>query len=292
MTDEVTGEHVVSLGIPQLDLDFRLQFQAMLAAGPLVDGDLLRHVDVAGLRRDGYSLVATSVELVRSGGPLAVGSPLGVRIRIRQVDLAEPGRMSRIGLEVCYGFRAPRGTGDPVRPRDLLSDDPVGCGSARILLTMIRPKERPARRLVGEPPPQTSHLTVHPMPAPAGPEPVPASWRQVAADVPHGGVFGPQHTDTNQHVYTGAYLGLLEDHASLLVAAAQLPVAQCRVERITVALRRPMDAGTPYAVRGTLSRGDGGCAAVVEVGSAVGGRPSVVGRLDVRLPVPGAPSVG
>ncbi|MGA8116427.1 MAG: hypothetical protein WCA46_22460 [Actinocatenispora sp.] len=280
MIDEVTGAHVVPLGIPQLDHGFRLQFQAMLATGPLMDGDLLRQVDLAALRRDGHALVATYLDLTRFGGPLAVGAPLDVRIRIRQVDLAEAGRMSRLGLEVRYGFSSLPGTGDPTRSRDVASDVPAGCGEARIILTLVRPWERPARRLVGEPPRQTAHLTVHPLPSPAGPEPVPEEWRPVVSDVPHGGVFGPHHTDPNQHVYTGTYLGLLEDHVSLLAAAADLPVAGYRPDRIAAAFRRPLRAGDRYAVRGTLYEGDGRTAALVQVAPATGGPPAVVARVD------------
>ncbi|MEU8660719.1 hypothetical protein [Actinoplanes philippinensis] len=284
---EIVGEHRVTVNIPDLDQGFRLKTRSMLAlAVPMMYDSFTRHVDVAALRAAGYGSVVTHAEFERRPGPLAVGADLDVTVVTRHAELSGQGlgvRSSRLGFECRYTFASRPGTGDPFRYRETVSDEPFTCGTARLLLTLIRRDGPPGRRIVAEPLPQTRHLAVHVL-DPAHPRAAdvaqpPDDAVEVAAGE-RSGVFGPQHTDTNQIVFTGEYLTLLEDHLTVLLAQAGEPAGDRAAERVTLSFRNPFRAGDTFTTRGRLWR-DG--TAVLGVHADGADEPHVLGRLDCVL---------
>lgn len=283
LVDEVRGEHRVTLNIPDLDRGFRLKTRSMLAfAVPMMYDSFTRHVDVAGLRAAGYGSVVTHAEFERRPGPLAVGADLDVTVITRHVELSGWGlgqRPSRLGFECLYTFTSRPGTGDPFRYRETVSDETFTCGTGRLLLTLVRRDGPPGQRIVAEPLPQTEHLAVHVLkpghPAAAEVAEPPSDQAEIAAGE-RSGVFGLQHTDTNQIVFTGEYLALLEDHLTVLQAQAGLPVAEQSTDRVTLSFRNPFRAGDAFHTRGRLWE-DG--TAVLGVYPSGADKPSVLGRL-------------
>jgi hypothetical protein len=275
------------LNIPDLDQGFRLKAQSMLAvAVPLMYEQFTQQIDVAGLRSRGYGSVVTYAEFTRRPQPLAVGAELGVDVDTRQVELSGKGlgqRSSRLGFECRYAFTSRPGTGDPARYRETVSDTPVTCGDARLLLTLIRRDGAPGSRVVSEVQPETRHLGVHIL---ADPHPAAADLAQPLADAveiaagERTGVFGLSHTDTNQVVFTGEYLSLLEGHLAGLLAEAGLPVASWDAERVAIVFRDAFRAGDRYTVRGRLFDDGTAIAGVHRTGSD---QPNVIGRLAARM---------
>ncbi|MBB4745112.1 hypothetical protein BJY16_008571 [Actinoplanes octamycinicus] len=270
------------LNIPDLDQGFRLKTQTMLAiAVPLMYEQFTEHIDVAALRAAGYGSVVTSAEFSRGPQPLAVGGELDARVETRQVELSGKGlgqRSSRIGFECRYTFAARPGTGDPSRYRETVAGTPVVCGQARLLLTLIRRDGAPGRRVVNDVLPETRHLGVHqlddPHPAAAALAQPPEATTVAAGD--RDGVFGLSHTDTNQVVFTGEHLSLLEGQLAWLLAEAGREVAAWSVERVAMVFREPFRAGDRFRVRGRLW--DDGTA-VIGVHPDGADQPAVVGRL-------------
>lgn len=283
LVEELHGEHRVTLNIPDLDQGFRLKVRAMLGyAVPMMYDSFTRHVDVAGLRAAGFGSVVTHAEFERRPGPLAVGADLDVSVVTRHVELSGGGlgqRRSRLGFACLYTFRSRPGTGDPFRYRETVSDEPFTCGTGRLLLTLVRRDGPPGQRIVAEPLPQTRHLAVHVLdpghPGPAEVAEPPSGAAEVVAGV-RDGVFGLQHTDTNQIVFTGEYLSLIEDHLTVLLARAGLPVASRSTDRVTLSLRDPFRAGDSFTTRGRVW--DDGTA-VVGVYPDRADEPGVLGRL-------------
>jgi hypothetical protein len=291
LVEELRGEHRVLLNIPDLDQGFRLKTRSMLSvAVPMMYDSFTRHVDVAGLRAAGFGSVVTHAEFERRPGPLAVGADLDVTVVTRHAELSGWGlghRPSRLGFECRYTFTSRPGTGDPFRYRETVSDEPFVCGTGRLLLTLVRRDGPPGQRIVAEPLPQTRHLAVHVLdpghPGAAELAEPPEGGREVAAGE-RAGVFGLQHTDTNQIVFTGEYLSLLEDHLTVLAAQAGLPVANQATDRVTLAFRNPFRAGDAFTVRGRLWRdGDRGTA-VLGVYGGDADKPGVLGRLHLDGP--------
>jgi hypothetical protein len=132
------------------------------------------------------------------------------------------------------------------------------------------------------------HVLDPPHPSVASLTELAAGYREVpVSGIDDGGVFGIQHTDTNQFVYTGEYTALLEDHATLLLAQAGLPAADHRVERLAVLFKQPFRAGERYLVRGSLHRDGDHSVALVGVHPVSADGPSeraaVVGRVEGRF---------
>jgi hypothetical protein len=294
LTDVLSGAQTVALNIPDLDRTFRLKARSMVAVStPLMYEQFLRNIDVAAIRRAGLGSVVTFIDVERQGGPLAVGAPLRVAVQTRQVELSGLGlgqRAARLGFECRYTFASPPGVGDPLRYRETVRDTPEPCGRARLLLTLVRMAGPAGPRTVAQPIDETRHLAVHVLDAPHPNvltlSEVPDGYDEVT--VPHAGsdgVFGLSHTDTNQYVYTGEHLALLEDSVTRLAAAAGVPVAQHSIERIRAVFDRPFGAGDRYAVRGRLWRRGDSLLAVVglhHTGGDAGTRPAVLGRLEGR----------
>lgn len=292
---ELTGQQRVTLNIPDLDRAFRLKIRSMVALSiPLMYDQFTRNIDVAALRRAGYGSAVTFAEFERLGGPLAVGAPVSVRVDIRHCELSGRGlgqRTSRLGFECRYAFASPPGRGDPLRYRETVSDEPAPCGRGRLLLTLVRPSGPPGQRIVTQPLDQTRHLAVHVLapPHPTLPElgTVPPGYTEADSSiVDSGGVFGLQHTDTNQYVYTGEYLARLEDHMTALLAGAGLPAAEHSIERLAAAFSTPFTAGGGYAVRGRLWRAGDRTLALIGIHErgehGLAERPAVLGRLEGR----------
>jgi hypothetical protein len=295
LVSSLTGEQTVVLNIPDLDRGFRLTARSMVAVStPLMYEQFLRNIDVAAIRRAGLGSVVTFIDIERAGGPLAVGAPLRLAVETRHVELSGLGlgqRAARVGFECRYTFASPPGVGDPLRYRETVRDTPEPCGRVRLLLTLVRMAGPTGRRTVAAPIDETRHLAVHvldtPHPSVLTLSEVSEGYAHLAApEAGADGVFGLQHTDTNQYVYTGEYLALLEDGMTRLAAAAGLPVREHSIERIRAVFTRPYGAGDRYVVRGQLWRHGNRTLALVGLYDTDGGseaRPAVFGRLDGAL---------
>ncbi|MFL6117560.1 MAG: hypothetical protein ACJ786_40340, partial [Catenulispora sp.] len=144
--DAMVGEQTAELQIADLDAGFRLKLGTVIASCLATSyTEFVRALDVAAVRALGIVTVVTSAEFTLPAGPLAVGSPLGARSRTTLCELSgrEPGSAgARIGFECAFEFASPPGTGDPRRYRETVGG-PEPAGSARIVMTMVRPHERP-----------------------------------------------------------------------------------------------------------------------------------------------------
>lgn len=303
-TDHLHSHDATILTLPDLDQGFRLQLQTMLRLVlPAMYNDFARHVDVAAMRRRGLASVVSFMDLTAAATPLAVGATIDADCETRLCELSGVGpghARARMGLELRLDFRSLPGTGDPRRYRDIVAGaGPVSCGSARLLLTMVRPFAPADERLVSEIPEELAHLTAHTL---APPHPVAEDLVQVSgdlarcgqagADEEHGsvaGVWGLHHTDVNQHVFTGAYLMAFEDLAARQAHASGLPAAGHRIHRVQALFRRPFAAGDPYHARGVLHTRAGDTLLVAGIHNLDGEgtpfrHPAVLGRLEGTIP--------
>lgn len=289
--DSMVSEHVRALEIPDLDAAFRLKIGAMAAAFiPAMYSDFARHVDVAGLRRRGLASVITFAEFERLGGPLAVAGPLHSSLETRHCELSGAGLgqpAARLGFECRVDFSSPPGSGDPLRYREIVDQRPAPCGRGRFILTLIRPFGPPTTRLVTEPQEEVRDLRVcvldEPHPRVESLSALAPTFTERPLSTPERhGVFGGHNTDTNQYVFTGDYVGVLEDYVTLLVADAGLDVAAHRIERVAAVFKNPFTAGARYTLRGTLYQDGERTLALVGIHAAgqPGTRPAVFGRVE------------
>ncbi|AEV86652.1 hypothetical protein ACWT_5635 [Actinoplanes sp. SE50] len=280
----VTVIHQAAVNIPDLDDGFRLKARTMLTVAiPMMYEQFTAHLDVASMRADGFGSVITYAGFRRFPVPLPVSATLSVDVLTRQVELSGRGlgqRSSRLGFECEYTFRCRPGTGDPSRYRESISDTEVVCGQVRLLLTTIRRDGAPGSRVVGAPLPQTRHMDVHvlPDPHPSVADLAPVDGEMIA-EGERSGVFGRQHTDTGQIVFTGEYLALLEDHLSGLAADAGLPISAGDAGRIAVVFREAFRAGDRFTLRGQLWRDGDRHTALIGIHAAGAERPHIFGRL-------------
>lgn len=211
----VVSKVCTSLQIPDLDARFELKVRSMLSwCFPMMYDDFARSVDVAGLRGRGLASVVTAIDFRRERGPAAVGAPMSTRVETRHVELSGAGlgrQATRLGFESSFIFTTPVGSGDRLRYRETLTEQPRCAGHGRVLLTLVRPFGSRADLLVTEIQDELRHLGLHSL---NEPHPTVESLSEVPADfveapsrtVENRGIFGLQHTDVNQFVYTADIL--------------------------------------------------------------------------------------
>lgn len=186
---------------------------------------------------------AQALEIDATHEALAVGQLAQLRTAVAAARV-ESARGSDIVLGTRIELDAARGDGQLDR-----------AASLRLAWRLLRPFANPNARRVAELPDALRELRAQPC------EPLASIGLCDAADCdttlePSTSeqriTFGLQDTDTNQVVYTGAYLALAESCATAHAKAAELPVETLRHTRARLEFKRPFGAGTQCAIRTQL----------------------------------------
>lgn len=242
-----------------LDAALRLKLRSLLAAGLPMTLDAWRQShDMDAVVASGIWPFISYVDLEIADLALAAGRLADFRSAIRAGRTLQPQRSDGpivLGTEVSIHAQLGGGNaGDFMHTSG--GDQREWVGRLRSISNLVRPMAAPDERAVRVLPPQlTGVALVTCAPAPSTSVLLaPPAGHASGAQLETHARWAQHHTDANQIVYTGEYLGFAEDACGGLAHAAGLRPSGLRMLRGQIALKRPFLAGQEFWIRGQLFR--------------------------------------
>jgi hypothetical protein len=246
-----------------LDAALRLKLRSLLAAGLPMTLDAWRQShDMDAVVASGIWPFISYVDLEVADVALAGGRLADFRSAIRAARTAQPQRSDGpivLGTEVAIHAQLGGGNaGDFMHAAGGGQREWVG--RLRSISNLVRPMAAPEERAVRVLPPQLAGLEL--VTSAAAPSTsvllAPPAGFAPGASIETHTRWAQHHTDANQIVYTGEYLGFAEDTCGSLAHAAGLRPGGLRMLRGQIALKRPFLAGQEFWIRGRLFRAPDG----------------------------------